>query len=63
MYLIYMNKNLNKKSNKTGFSIVEIIIYFGLLAVISTLVTTNIISLFKNYNIVRSNQEIEYNNF
>lgn len=61
MYLIYMNKNLNKKNNKTGFSIVEIIIYFGLLAVISTLVTTNIISLFKNYNIVRSNQEIEYN--
>jgi type II secretory pathway pseudopilin PulG len=56
-----MNKNINKKNNKSGFSIVEIIIYFGLLAVISTLVTTNIISLFKNYNIARSNQEIEYN--
>jgi type II secretory pathway pseudopilin PulG len=56
-----MNKNLNKKNNKSGFSVVEIIIYFGLLAVISTLVTTNIISLFKNYNIARSNQEIEYN--
>jgi type II secretory pathway pseudopilin PulG len=51
----------NNKNNQSGFSLVEIIIYFGLLAVISTLVTTNIISLFKNYNIVRSNQEIEYN--
>lgn len=60
-----MNKILkikNKKKNlNLGFSIVEIIIYFGLLAVISTLVIGNIITLFKNYNIARSNQEIEYN--
>lgn len=59
-----MNKSLqikNKKIFKQGFSIVEIIIYFGLLAVISTLVIGNIIALFKNYNIARSNQEIEYN--
>lgn len=63
MYLIYMNNFLQIKNNKhnKGFSLIEIIIYFGLLAVISTLVTTNIISLFKNYNIIRSNQEIEYN--
>jgi type II secretory pathway pseudopilin PulG len=60
-----MNKflKINKQKNNfnKGFSIMEIIIYFALLAVISTLVTTNIIALFKNYNIVRSNQEIEYN--
>lgn len=58
MYLIYMNKH-NK--NKKGFSIMEIIIYLAILGVISILVTDNIISLFKNYNIVRANQEIEYN--
>lgn len=61
-----MNKILFKKTNfkkniNQGFSIVEIIIYFGLLAVISTLVIGNIITLFKNYNVVRSNQELEYN--
>ncbi len=56
-----MNKITRLQKNTNGFSIVEIIIYFSLLAIISTLVITNIISLFKNYNIVRSNQEIEYN--
>ena len=55
-----MNKILIKNNNK-GFSLVEIIVYFGLLAIISTLVIGNIITLFKNYNIVRANQDIEYN--
>lgn len=61
----YMNKilniNIKKNSKINGFSIIEIIIYFSLLTIISTLVIGNIISLFKNYNIVRANQEIEYN--
>lgn len=60
MNKLQFTKNNNKNLN-LGFSIVEIIIYFGLLAVISTLVIGNIITLFKNYNIARSNQEIEYN--
>ncbi len=55
-----MNKIINKKKN-SGFSIIEIIIYFSILAIISTLVIGNIISLFKNYNVVRANQDIEYN--
>ncbi len=55
-----MNKILIKNNNK-GFSLVEIIVYFGLLAIISTLVIGSIITLFKNYNIVRANQDIEYN--
>lgn len=56
-----MNKIYNKKNNTTGFSLVEIIIYFALLAIISTLVISSMISLFKNYNVVRANQDIEYN--
>ena len=55
-----MNKIYNTNKN-TGFSLVEIIIYFALLAIISTLVISSMISLFKNYNIVRANQAIEYN--
>ena len=56
-----MNNFLNKYKKNKGFSIMEIIIYFTLLSVISILVINNIISLFKNYNIAKSNQEIEYN--
>lgn len=60
-----MNKILIKKNNTNqhikGFSILEIIIYLALLCIVSVLVTSNIISLFKNYNIVKANQEIEYN--
>lgn len=54
-----MNK-IKIKKNK-GFTIVEIIAYFSILAIVSTLVITSIINLFKNYNIVKINQEIEYN--
>lgn len=53
-----MNKNIK---HIKGFSIIEIVIYFSILGIISILVTDNIIFLFKNYNIVRANQEIEYN--
>ncbi len=53
--------NIQIKKNNTGFSLVEIIIYFALLAIISTVVIGSIISLFKNYNVVRANQDIEYN--
>lgn len=55
-----MNK-IKIKNNNKGFSIVEIIAYFSILAIVSTLVITSIINLFKNYNIVKINQEIEYN--
>lgn len=55
-----MNKIPNTKRNN-GFSLVEIVIYFGLLAVVSVLVIGNIFALFKNYSTVRANQEIEYN--
>ena len=41
-----MNKIFNTKKN-TGFSLIEIIIYFALLAIISTLVISSMISLFK----------------
>ncbi len=54
-----MNK-IKIKNNK-GFTVVEIIAYFSILAIVSTLVITSIINLFKNYNIVKINQEIEYN--
>ena len=49
------------QKNKSGFSLMETIIYFALLAVITALVSQSIISLFKNYNIVKANQDIEYN--
>ena len=57
-----MNKIPNNKNNikNKGFSIIEVIIYFSLLAVISTLVITSIITLFKNYSIIKANQDIEY---
>ena len=55
-----MNNKHHSKKN-TGFSLIEIIIYFALLGIISTLVIGNILSLFKNYSTVRANQEIEYN--
>jgi len=54
-------KKRNTKTGSKGFSLIEVVIYFGLLAIISTLVITHIISMFKNYGTVRSNQEIEYN--
>lgn len=44
-----------------GFTLIETVLYFALLAVISVLVIGNIITLFKNYKVVRSNQAIEYN--
>ncbi len=58
-----MNKNLHKHTNNKnkGFSIVEVIIYFSMLAIMSTLVITSIINLFKNYNVIKANQYIEYN--
>lgn len=57
-----MNKKQTTKNNTNkGFSIVEVIIYFSMLAVISTLVITSIINLFKNYNVIKANQDIEYN--
>ena len=59
-YLTYMNNISNQKKNK-GFSLIEVIVYFSILTVISVLVVGNIFSLFKSYNTVRANQEIEYN--
>jgi len=57
-----MNKKpLSIFKNKKGYSMVELMIYLALLITVSVLVVDNIISLFKNYSIVKSNQEIEYN--
>ena len=50
-----------KKNNTAGFTIVETIIYFTMLSIITVLVIGSIISLFKNYNIIRANQQIENN--
>ncbi len=61
--MIYKMRNIfiQNKSNKKGFSLIEIIIYTTLLSLVSILVISNIITLFKNYNLVKLNQEIEYN--
>ncbi len=56
-----MNKYLKKIKNIQGFSIIETVVYLALLIIVSVLVIQNIILLFKNYNIVKTNQEIEYN--
>lgn len=56
-----MNKYFKKIKNIKGFSLIEIIIYLALLIIVSVLVIQNLISLFKNYNVVKTNQEIEYN--
>ncbi len=53
-----MNKLFIQQKQK-GFSIMEIIIYLALLIIVSVLIIQSIISLFKNYNIVKTNQDLE----
>lgn len=56
-----MNNLLKLKKNKKGFSVIEVVIYLSMLITVSVLVIQNIITLFKNYNIVKAHQEIESN--
>lgn len=60
-----MNKHINtiktKNNLNKGFSVIETIVYISVLAIITTVVTTSIITLFKNYNIINSTQTIEKN--
>ena len=53
-----MNKPLIQKYNR-GLSILEIVIYFSMLSVLTVVVTSSLISLFRSYNIIKLQQDIE----
>ena len=51
--------NMKYLKKQKGFSLIEIVIYLSLLIIVSVLVIQSLLSLFKNYNVVRANQELE----
>ncbi len=53
-----MNSKILKQN---GYSMVEIIIYLALAVIVSVFVIDNLITLFRNYSLVKQNQEVEYN--
>ncbi len=44
---------------KRGVSLLETVVYFALLSVLTSVVTTSLISLFKSYSLVKAQQDIE----
>jgi type II secretory pathway pseudopilin PulG len=54
-----INVGLQKKRLTAGFSLVELIVYFSMLGVITVVVISSIISLFKSYSTVKLEQDIE----
>lgn len=53
-----LNKSSIKKY-KSGLTLIEAVIYFSMLAVLVTVVMSSLISLFKSYSFVKSEQDIE----
>lgn len=60
MKLINKIKNKNNLRRK-GFSLLEIIVYLGILTFMTVLIINSIFSLFKNFNIIKANQSMEAN--
>lgn len=52
-------KYFHKKIKNKGISILEIVIYFSLLAVLTVVVISSLISLFKSYNTIKVQQDME----
>lgn len=59
IYLIYMNKRNRYQKTQSGLTILEIVIYFGMLAALTVVVISSLMSLFKSYNVIKLNQNIE----
>lgn len=54
-----MNKKITQISHKRGLTILEIVIYFSMLGVLTVVVITSITSLFKSYSVIKLHQNIE----
>ncbi|MES2623480.1 MAG: prepilin-type N-terminal cleavage/methylation domain-containing protein [Patescibacteria group bacterium] len=54
-----MSNFLKGKNNRKGFSLVEIVIYFSMLAVLTIVVISSLMSLFKSYSVIKLQQDIE----
>lgn len=59
--MIFSQSN-NKKTIKVyskGISIIETVVYFSMLAVLTLVVTQSLMSLFKSYSVIKTQQDIE----
>lgn len=54
-----MNKKHLQKNTKKGLTILEIVIYFSMLSVLTVVVISSLMTLFKSYNAIKLNQNIE----
>lgn len=54
-----MNKTHKNIFHKRGLTILEIVIYFGMLSVLTVVVISSIMSLFKSYSVIKLHQDIE----
>lgn len=58
-----MNNSMHKKDytiyTKKGISILEIIIYFSMLSVLTVVVISSLMSLFKSYSVIKLQQDVE----
>ncbi|MEN9604606.1 MAG: hypothetical protein RJB39_291 [Candidatus Parcubacteria bacterium] len=52
-------KHIQTKNNKAGMTLIELVIYFSLLAVLSAVVVSSIFSLFKSYASIKVGQDME----
>ncbi len=59
MYLIYMNKKPATISYTRGLTILEIVIYFSMLSVLTVVVISSLMNLFKSYSVIKLHQNIE----
>ncbi len=55
---MFYEKIIKKQS---GFSLIEIIVYLGILTFMTVVVINSTFSLFKNFNIIKANQSMESN--
>lgn len=54
-----MNKKRAHTISKSGLTILEIVIYFSMLAVLTVVVISSLMSLFKSYSVIKLHQNIE----
>lgn len=47
------------KTNKSGLTILEIVIYFSMLAMLTVVVISSLMTLFKSYSVIKLHQNIE----
>lgn len=59
IFLIYMNKLNLHIHHKKGLTILEIVIYLSMLSVLTVVVISSLMSLFKSYSVIKLHQDIE----